>query len=498
MPTPTDNNNRLSTLLILGMVLLATLLRVYQLNSGLWYDEIITLLDSVRLPLWEIVTTYPGNNDHLLYSVLANLSINLFGEEPWSLRLPAVIFGVASIPMLYVLGNSVTNRFETLLATSIMVVSYHHIWFSQNARGYTILLFLVLLASYLIIRWWVHGKKFHYVAYAVIAAAGAYTHLTMVVVVITHAVICSAAMYAAYRASGAMRDWKAPVMGFLGGGILTLLLYSPLFLDMTQFFTETAEAQPVVTPLWAILAAISGLELAFGAIWIVAVGAIFFSAGILSYFRQSPVIVSLFLLPAPVTLMLGVAMGRPIFPRFIFFVFGFGLLIAVRGAVAIGEWAANRVAAGPPGTKPAGVQRAGMIMAAVLTVAAIAQSLRSLPYGYENPKQDYATAVAFASEKQAMGDTVAVIGKPTAVPIQRYVGKSWARIDDVGQYDVARPTAANLWLIFTFPAYIETSQPELWRVIQRDCKLDRAFDGTVENGAILVYRCPAANNAPRS
>ena len=83
-----------------ALTVLGAALRIHNLAGGLWYDEIATLLDSVRPELRHIVTHYPGNNDHTLYSILAHLSITLFGEHAWSIRLPALIFGTASIPML--------------------------------------------------------------------------------------------------------------------------------------------------------------------------------------------------------------------------------------------------------------------------------------------------------------------------------------------------------------------------------------------------------------
>jgi 4-amino-4-deoxy-L-arabinose transferase-like glycosyltransferase len=74
----------------------ALVLRAIGLDSGLWYDEIITLVDSVRAPLYSIVTEFPGNNQHTLFSVLAHISTGVFGEHAWSVRLPSLVFGVAA------------------------------------------------------------------------------------------------------------------------------------------------------------------------------------------------------------------------------------------------------------------------------------------------------------------------------------------------------------------------------------------------------------------
>src|SRR5829696_6498101 len=113
----------------------AVVLRVIGLDHGLWYDEIVTLVQSVRPSLSTIVTQFPGANNHPLYSVAAHLSVAAFGEEAWSVRLPAMLFGVATVPLLFWLGSAVSDRREALLGAALLAVSYHHIWFSQNARG---------------------------------------------------------------------------------------------------------------------------------------------------------------------------------------------------------------------------------------------------------------------------------------------------------------------------------------------------------------------------
>jgi len=65
----------LAMLTALGIVM-----RTIGLDSGLWYDEIRTLLDSVRSPLAKIVTVFPGDNQHTLFSILAHVSIAAFGD----------------------------------------------------------------------------------------------------------------------------------------------------------------------------------------------------------------------------------------------------------------------------------------------------------------------------------------------------------------------------------------------------------------------------------
>ena len=43
---------------------------------------------------------------------------------------------------MYLFGTEAANRKEGLLGAALLTFSYQHVWFSQNARGYTALLFL--------------------------------------------------------------------------------------------------------------------------------------------------------------------------------------------------------------------------------------------------------------------------------------------------------------------------------------------------------------------
>ena len=130
----------------------ALALRIYGLNKGLWLDEILTLVNYVKAPFGEIVTTYDSQNQHFLYSIFAHFSFLLFGESIWALRLPAVLFGVGSICALYFLVREVATTLEAFLSSILLTFSYHHIWFSQNARGYIVLLFFTLITSWLFVR----------------------------------------------------------------------------------------------------------------------------------------------------------------------------------------------------------------------------------------------------------------------------------------------------------------------------------------------------------
>jgi 4-amino-4-deoxy-L-arabinose transferase-like glycosyltransferase len=414
--------------------------------------------------------------------VLAHLSVELLGESPWTVRLPAALFGVAAIPALFRLGTAVTSGLEALLAAAILTVSYHAVWFSQNARGYSLLLFSVIVSTHLLLRWLAERRRSLAMWYALVTALGAYTHLTMVFVCVSQFVVCVFELVRRGRA-GQRGDWMAAATPFAAAGLFTVLLYAPMLIEVHAFFTKEADfGAQVASPMWALLQAVQGLQVGFGALWGLAVGGVIFGAGVWSYHQQNPVALWLFLLPVPLTLGLGIAMGRPIFPRFVFFAVGFAILITVRGAAAVTEWMSKTTRIGDP-------RRMATAGALVLAAGAIAFSIRSLPYGYRFPKQDFASAVEFVERTRQPDDPVGVVAITTGLPIRDYLGKPWPQVDRQVDLQPLIDEGRDVWLVFTFPTYVAVGQPEVWAFLQRDCADVATFDGTVAGGAITVARC---------
>src|SRR6056297_3537134 len=180
--------SRSDALWLTGLILLAFALRIPGLDASLWYDAAYTLAHYVRPPLAETLLTYEALNNHVFHTVLAKASVTIFGESAWALRLPAMLFGVASVWALWQLCREVVGPWETRLAALLMAVSYHHVWFSQNARGYTGLLFFGLLATWLLVCMVRRPTWRGWIAYGICLALAMYTHLSAAFFFLAHGV----------------------------------------------------------------------------------------------------------------------------------------------------------------------------------------------------------------------------------------------------------------------------------------------------------------------
>ena len=95
----------------------------------------------------ELLRTFSSPNQHLMNSLLMRVSVAALGEHDWTIRLPAVLFGIATVPALYWLARPIMKGWQALAVAFLTAVSYHHIWFSQNARGYSAYLLFCVLAT---------------------------------------------------------------------------------------------------------------------------------------------------------------------------------------------------------------------------------------------------------------------------------------------------------------------------------------------------------------
>jgi mannosyltransferase len=455
-------------------------LRAIGSNSQLWYDEIYSLVVSSRPPLREILTTYCGDIQHPLNSVLVHASINALGETAWTVRLPAIIFGVVSIPLLYVLGRAFATTHEALLAAALLTVSYHHVWFSKNARGYTALLFWTILCTLLFHSGLELRRWPPFLGYAVAAALGVYTHMTLVFVVVGHAAIVLLLAVPWFRGRREGARWLVMPTAAIGlSGILTLALYAPILGQVIHYFRRSSgQMKAVSTPGWALLETLRGLEIGFGSQVVLLVGALLAGCGLWGYWKANRLAFHLLVLPAVVAGLGVVAMRGSMYPRYLFLLFGFAILIVVRGAMVLGAWAGGL---GNPGR----VAAAGRMIGIGCTMLVIAASAASLPRVYSRPKQDFFGALRFVESAMRGAEPVLTAGA-AAWPIQHYYGRDWPKIKDIAQIESIRRQARRVWLVYTFPRYIEDETPGLMDAIGRRFKTIRIFPGTLDHGEVFV------------
>ena len=132
-------DRRTAYILLAAIVLIAALLRVPTLaTQSLWLDEVASYLQA-RGGFVEMIQATAEDNYPPLHNVVLWLSIKLFGEGEWALRVPSAIAGILNVAAIYWVGTIVGGRRTGLIAALLLAVSAFHLFYSQEARMYALL-----------------------------------------------------------------------------------------------------------------------------------------------------------------------------------------------------------------------------------------------------------------------------------------------------------------------------------------------------------------------
>jgi uncharacterized membrane protein len=174
-------------LLLIALTFFAAWLRFHGLKGhGLWLDEASSVLFArmAAAKFWKIMWRQEGNM--LLYYLLLRGWVHV-GDTEFLLRIPSVFFGVISVPMIYYLGRDLFSKSTGMIAATVLSVHPFHMFFSQEARGYSQLVLLLLIASWSFVRFTdAPARRLYVFAYPIASALSMYAHLFTILVVGSH------------------------------------------------------------------------------------------------------------------------------------------------------------------------------------------------------------------------------------------------------------------------------------------------------------------------
>ncbi len=472
------------------LLALAGFLRFYRLDDQLWLDEIIALTQSYRKPFLEILTTFPGYIPHPLYDLLAHTGLVLFGESPLVIRLPAALFGVAGVLMFYRLARRLSGPGEALLAGALLAVSYHHVFFSQNARGYTVFLFFALAATDLLLTLLETMRWPTALAYTGAAALATYAHPFGLFVPIGQVLV--AGFVVGFRRRRGDRGIPAPAQ-LLGVALLTLLvillLYIPFIRGSLAYSFTTARAPghgPRVLGLLPEL--VEGLRAAFsgwsGMVLAGAVGAI----GALDFLRRQPVALATLVVPLVVAVLVVGVLGVGVHPRYFLLALPIGYLVGTRGLVV----GARTVLAWGRSEPAAWVTRGQGVLAVLVGVLAALPLIRY----YAVPKQDYLGALRQV-RMLAAGEDRVVAADLAGHAIQAYYDRDFPVVEDLKGLLQEEALGGRVWVVTTLEGVMVKRVPDLLAHLHRHYRLVRVLPGSLGDGAMRIYMREAGGHESR-
>jgi mannosyltransferase len=398
-PMPVSTSNADSTPWVLTLITLAgAWLRLSHLgDESLWLDEGATV--ALARASWQRFAWIWWHGEaslQTIYFLLMRGWIHFGSSEAW-IRSLSAIFGIASIPLMYVVARKFTGVTWSLAAAALLAFNPTQVFYSQEARGYSLAILLVLLSTYFFVQAVEDGRLRDWVLWTVISAAAFYSHDFAALVLVAQA---------------ASLLLKAPP-GRWGRAILCgLIIFAAAIPGLTYVFRASPEnlhfiwmPRPSVKEFWhlAMFLGSGGIKIAF---WMVLWG-----AGLAAIIRarragetQAAWRGALLLLWAllPAVLIALISLRHPMFlQRYMIFSLPATVLLAAIGAGILPKW------------------RIGI----VVVVALCAANIPSVVKEYHKPREDWRGATAAVLSSATPGDAVVFFPFYTRLMFDYYSGQ---------------------------------------------------------------------------
>jgi mannosyltransferase len=160
------------------LIIAAFALRLSSITfQSLWRDEV----DAIRFalaPLPDLIKTFtqPGFNGPLYFGLLRGW-IALAGQSELAIRFLSLIFGTLGVALIITLGRRLFNRPIGLMAGTLLTFSAYQVWYSQEAKMYTLITALALLAIYCLRRSLEEGRIRFWIGVVAATSLAMYAHI---------------------------------------------------------------------------------------------------------------------------------------------------------------------------------------------------------------------------------------------------------------------------------------------------------------------------------
>ncbi len=221
---------------LIAIVVLGAVLRFYRLGfQSLWIDEVLTIHAAgfgERLSFPEVFWNIQGPLHSTLVHAIGSLTTSEF-----ALRLPSAILGTATIPVVYLLGRDLADRRTGLVAALLVAVSPFAVWYSQELRNYSFLMFFSALSTLLVFRL-VERKGTGWILYVAAVVLGVLSNFAAGFLAIAHHL---------FAAGRVLRDRRLAARWALAW-VAVLVLLIPAIMGLVRWTSIDNVGERVVLP----------------------------------------------------------------------------------------------------------------------------------------------------------------------------------------------------------------------------------------------------------
>lgn len=142
---------------------------------GLWVDEAITVTQA-WMPFGELLDQLRATDVHPpLHHASIWVLVRLLGDAEWVVRLPSVVAGAALVPVAHGLAQELYGRRTAMIAAILAAIAPFLVWYSQEARMYSLFVLLTTAALWAQVRAIRGGGRWAWAAWALLNAAMLWT-----------------------------------------------------------------------------------------------------------------------------------------------------------------------------------------------------------------------------------------------------------------------------------------------------------------------------------
>lgn len=214
------NTNKIFSinLCVAVIFLIGLFLRIHGLGSkSLWFDEAFTLLESKKA--FPDLLHFDREGIHPpLYRLIMHFWLYL-GKGETFIRIPSLLFSVFSIILIYKVAGLIFNKRVALYSALFMGISPFQIYYAQEVKMYSLLLFLCLVSIYFFLRVLKENKRVLWSGYVLFTALSIYTHYCAFLNIIAQNLFI---LFSCKRHKKLLPKWML-------GQFLIILLFSPWF-----------------------------------------------------------------------------------------------------------------------------------------------------------------------------------------------------------------------------------------------------------------------------
>jgi uncharacterized membrane protein len=205
---------------VLALTIVGLGLRLIVTRS-IWLDEAISIAQA-QLPFHEMMARLTGDVHPPLHHAVLWLTVRLLGTGELAVRLPSIIAGTLLIPTLYGAGRDLYDRRVGLVAAMFGTVAPIAIWYSQEARMYSIFMLFSLIAVWAQVRVLRSGRPGAWIVYSIATAALVWTQYFALLQVAVQQAAFAVSFWRRRRAR-----WRL-ALAWAGSIVVILLLLIPL------------------------------------------------------------------------------------------------------------------------------------------------------------------------------------------------------------------------------------------------------------------------------